>query len=260
MSKFIDLTGQKFGKLTPVKFFRDSKGRILWECKCDCGNVKIAKAIKLRLKNVRSCGCLRHESWKKRKCHHSFSKTPTHNSWLSMKSRCYNKSNSSYKDYGGRGIKVCKRWLGKRGFKNFLDDMNIRPENTTLDRINNEGNYESQNCRWANVDTQARNRRSTLSIEYKGETKCLMDWSLCLNIPYRRLMSRIWRSKWSIEKAFETPVLNKRRVIVYNGEKKTMDEWAKIYEISISCLRYRMFKKNMSFEDATKIKRFQRKI
>lgn len=168
MSKMQDLSGQKFNKLTVVRLHGKSKGKILWECLCDCGGIAIVQATGLRNNHTKSCGCLQVEEARKaiNKVNatynlskiHGYTKTRTYNSWQSMISRCNNPKTESYKRYGAKGITFCERWLD---FKNFLADMGERPENTTLDRIENLKGYEPSNCRWADIKTQNSNRDLT---------------------------------------------------------------------------------------------------
>lgn len=182
--------------------------------KCACGNEFIYNVGDVKCGRRRYCSndC---EQKKKdapfRRITHGFKRrgvqaTPEYNSWISMKTRCYNPECEDYKDYGGRGILVCERWLGKDGFINFFADMGARSSNShSLDRFpNTNGNYELSNCRWATDVQQVRNRRISLNIEYKGEIKHLMEWCDLLNIPYETIRSRLKRGV-SVKDAFEAP-------------------------------------------------------
>lgn len=126
---------------------------------------------------------------------------PTFNSWRGMHHRCRYKSDKRYRDYGGKGITICKRWFK---FENFLKDMGERPKGKTLDRINNKGNYNKSNCRWATSLEQRLNRKDVVLITYKGKTQSLKQWSNELNIPYMRLYSR-YRAGWSKLEILSTP-------------------------------------------------------
>lgn len=165
--KFIDRTGQKFGKLTAISFEKIHNGKrwvTLWTCQCDCG-----KTIRTRLNPVRrSCGCAKrefsHKTYISRIYGYSVPEIRKKNfleysSWYSMIVRCTNPKNAGFKNYGGRGIKVCERWANS--FENFLADMGKRSQFKSLGRINNDGNYEPENCRWETPAQQANNRRTS---------------------------------------------------------------------------------------------------
>jgi hypothetical protein len=127
--------------------------------------------------------------------------SPTYKSWSHMLSRCQNPKTRSYPDYGGRGIAVCDRW---QSFEAFLEDMGEAPPGMTIERIENHKGYEPGNCRWATRAEQNRNTRQNRMLTYKGETKCLMEWSRITGIHFQTLIRRLER--WSVEKAFETPI------------------------------------------------------
>jgi hypothetical protein len=156
----IDLTGQTFGRLTVVSRSVAQRGNSYWNCRCVCGVERRVSLPNLRSGHVRSCGCLSRESRATRSTIHGHARvgarTREYSSWHSMVSRCTNPNIEPYAKYGARGIKVCARWLD---FVNFLADMGERPPNTSLDRIDNDGNYEPGNCRWATASEQMKNRR-----------------------------------------------------------------------------------------------------
>jgi hypothetical protein len=152
-----NIAQQRFGRLIAVAPTGTKKwGVYLWACVCDCGNHHIAAVNSLLAGLVQSCGCLRNEAAKKTATRHNAYGTPTYKTWDSMIQRCTNVNTLSYKNYGGRGISVCAQW---RDFSVFLADMGERPQNTSLDRINPDGDYTPDNCRWASTTTQARNQR-----------------------------------------------------------------------------------------------------
>ena len=150
--KKLNLTGHKFNKLTVISEAPSKKGKSFWLCRCDCGQSKIVCLNNLRNRHTQSCGCLGYQNAKT----HGMYGTPEHTVWVHMIQRCYNPRRWQYKYYGGRGIKVCERWLD--GFKNFYADMGPRPIGMTLDRVDNDGNYTPLNCRWATDIEQRANR------------------------------------------------------------------------------------------------------
>jgi hypothetical protein len=150
----LDLT-KKFGRLTIIRLHHHNKHRqSMYLCSCDCGNEKIISGNNIKNGIIKSCGCLRKEGGRLK---HGYSKTKIYRVWSGIIQRCNNPNNKDYKDYGGRGIVVCKRWLK---FENFLKDMGEVPFGLTLDRINNDKNYYKKNCRWATWNQQANNRRN----------------------------------------------------------------------------------------------------
>ena len=185
--------GDKYGRLTAVKFIEIKKnGHQYWLFKCDCGNEKIICVNNVKRGNTKSCGCLY--------ATHGMYGTRAHTSWKSMKGRCLNKNYSDYKNYGGRGIKVCKEWLT---FENFFEDMGERPENKSLDRIDNNKGYSKENCKWSTQKEQMNNTRRNHLLTYKGKTQNIKQWSEEVEINYSTLCSRISQFEWSISKAFQ---------------------------------------------------------
>lgn len=195
----IDITGNRYGMLIVLsrrKIEKNIKPR--WKCKCDCGNTSIHFGYDLK-KGTKSCGCLRGKS-----STHGMSYTRIYKVWRSMIDRCRNQNHHAYKDYGGRGIIVCDRWL--ISFENFYADMGSRPDGTSIDRKNNDGNYEPGNCRWATMKEQSRNKRSTRNITHNGITMTAKEWSLKLsNGRDEGLVGYRVRAGWTHEKALTPP-------------------------------------------------------
>lgn len=176
-SKPKDITGQKIGRLTVIEDTgKRNETNVVWKCQCDCGNFIETSSRNLG-RNTFSCGCLQKERVTKHGNRTRKNTSSTYNSWHSMKNRCLNPKTPNYKEYGGRGIMVCERWIV---FENFLADMGERPEGKTLDRIHNDGHYEPSNCKWSTPKEQANNRRNTKLDEEKiNEIKRLTSkgWS-----------------------------------------------------------------------------------
>lgn len=187
MNKMQDLTGQKFGRLTVLGKTENKKyGKILWDCQCECGNHKETISSCLRNGDVKSCGCLQRETRRnnalrldKVRVKHGMSNSRLYRIYHNMVSRCYRKSINGYENYGGRGIRVCEEWLGKDGFVNFMEWAlhNGYDDTLTIDRMDSNGNYEPDNCKWATNKEQANNTRATLFLEYNGVIHSLTEWA-----------------------------------------------------------------------------------
>lgn len=207
----IDLIGQRFGRLIVIARHKVPGERGSWLCRCDCGKeTLVTRDSLIRRGDKRSCGCWtkEHGYFSTRfKPTHGAVKTPTYRTWSGMIQRCTNPATTGYGRYGGRGIRVCDRWL--ESFENFLADMGERPDGTTLDRINNNGNYEPMNCRWANSKQQGENKRGVKPIELFGEKKSMGAWARdprC-SVSYATAMARISRYGWDAERAITAPLL-----------------------------------------------------
>ena len=176
MGNLIDLAGQEFGRLKILRRAgKDKRGEILWLCQCNCGNLTTVRGSILRNGRTVSCGCLIKEMLANGTVRrtHGMGKTSTYRIYYHMLDRCNNTNNPFFDRYGGRGINICPDWTGKNGFVNFLRNMGERPQGKSIDRIDNDGNYEPGNCRWATPKEQARNRKGNRLIEYNGKIQCL---------------------------------------------------------------------------------------
>lgn len=289
MSKFIDLTGQKFGKLTVIEKAENKGGRTAWRCACECGNETIVSSTGLKGGNTKSCGCLRKDKvvditgmrfgklvalqqipdtqnnqrknrakrwlfqcdcgnktiasgsmvrqghtkscgcqWRKAQLAyieslpegdryvidaelHNVQKTRLYGVWVNMKTRCYNPKSDDYKNYGARGINVCglwrfnflafREWALKTGY-----NENEKHGECTLDRIDIDGDYCPENCRWVNAKAQANNKRNNVTITYNGENRTVAEWAVILGIKETTIRGRLNRG-WSGEEALNTPTL-----------------------------------------------------
>lgn len=212
MGKLIDLTGKRFGRLVVVRRNGTWMNRhILWECKCDCGNITTVNVNNLRNGTIKGCGCLRSEKLKTRNTKHGMTSSKEYSVWCGMKSRCYNASSQYYNNYGGRGITVCISWI--HSFEKFFEDMGKCPSGFTLERINNDLGYSPENCKWASRKDQSINKRNVKLYTYNGETRCLKDWAENLGICKSTLQDRL-KNGWSNEEAFSTPKLSRKSIRV----------------------------------------------
>lgn len=170
--------------------------------RCGCGNEFVSAISKVKSGHTKSCGCTSTRKIIEFNTKHSMTKSPEFKAYIGAKQRCYNPNNKRYYMWGGRGIRVCDRWL--EGFVNFFEDMGSRPSaQHSLDRINVDGDYCKENCRWATSAEQSMNRRSNRLVTYKGDTKPLKMWTDELGLNYYLVSQRIRKLKWTTEKAFE---------------------------------------------------------
>lgn len=203
--------GDKVDRNTILQFVGHNKWESrLYLCKCECGEFTLKSAAQLRSGKSRSCGCLSAEISSVGNRVHGQRKESEYKCWVSMKQRCLNPKNRSFKDYGSRGIVICKRWMT---FANFFRDMGRRPDRSfTLERNDNALGYNPKNCRWATKRDQSLNRRSSVIITAFGETKHLVDWTRDPRLACRpaTFEKRIYAG-WSMEKAFSTPTIGRKK-------------------------------------------------
>ncbi len=188
-------------------------GRSAWRCRCRCGEEVVVSISKLRNGNTRSCGCLRREG--RRFVKHGACRggvlLPEYRVWAHMRERCESRTSKDYKNYGGRGIGVCRRWAS---FANFYKDMGKRPTRLhTIERIKNHLGYAPKNCRWATPQEQANNRRVSLYLLWRGQKKTVAQWARELGMPMVTLWVRVRRLGWSADRALSTPVRRYGRVV-----------------------------------------------
>lgn len=200
----VDLTGQKFGRLTVMKMVTDytkfsDKRKDMWECKCECGLASsempiVVRGTYLRNGHTKSCGCLKKEANAK----HGKSGTRIYRIWNKMKSRCYSQNEKCYKDYGGRGIEVCKEWLDD--FNAFYDwaISHGYTDELSIDRIDVNDNYTPQNCRWATRKEQSNNLRRNHIITFGNEKKTVSEWCEVTGLKYETIIARE-RMGWCTE-------------------------------------------------------------
>ena len=188
MSKIVDISGKKYGKLSVIDIAgRTPRKQVTWNCVCDCGTKLIVIGCSLRSGNSKSCGCKKRESTKKRNKKHGYAnrgkKTRLYNIWIAMRQRCSNPKHKSYDRYGGRGIRVCAEWNSFKAFRDWAL-KNHYHKTLSIERIDNNGNYEPNNCKWASDISQANNKINNRHITYLGQRKTLAEWSRLTGVEY----------------------------------------------------------------------------
>lgn len=193
-----DLTGQRFGRLVAIERAPNIGRLTAWRCQCDCGNYVVVRSATLKNGETQSCGCLHSDLLSCRNRTHGKSETRLHKVYKNIKKRCYNTKSGSFENYGGRGITVCDEWLGEDGFQHFWDwayangyDENAPRGQCTIDRIDVNGNYCPQNCRWVTMQEQANNKRNNHYVVIDGEKKTLAEWCRVYGASYSAAISRI---------------------------------------------------------------------
>lgn len=209
MSKLIDLTGKRFGRLQVLMRSGSKNGSAMWLCRCDCGKTKVICGVELRSGETKSCGCLHREIASQTMTKHNGShKERLYRVWAAMLSRTRNPNATNYKYYGGRGIKVCEEWNDYEVFRDWALQNGYNPSaqygECTLDRINVDGNYCPTNCRWVNMSSQNNNQRSNKTIVYNNESHNLKQWSDILGINYSTFKKYI-KSGRTIEDIINAP-------------------------------------------------------
>lgn len=238
--KYQDILGQTFERLTAIEYIGEGK----WLCQCSCGKQSVSSVTKLQSGKVKSCGCYsRNRATKHGMCNNRLYRT-----WTAMRDRCRNPNNGSYHNYGGRGIRVCDRW---DSFSNFVADMGVRPKGFDIDRIDNDGDYSPENCRWVKRSDNLRNTRITRKLTHQGKTQPLRVWAEEYGLSYSTLKNRIDRG-WDAETALTSGryVYGRRnRVADDQGEKISVTELARRKGIKpqIVCDRLR---RGWSLDDA----------
>lgn len=192
-----DLTGKTFGRLTVVARAPDAvsasgRHRVMWSCNCECGNHVVVYGDNLNKGVTRSCGCLRTEMLSERRASHRQSNTLLYGVWHAMRNRCYRKADQYYHRYGGRGIYICDEWKDDYSeFAKWASETGYR-HGLSIDRIDNDGPYSPENCRWTDRRTQANNRSSNRILTSNGESHNVTEWAKILNVDPKKLFSRIY--------------------------------------------------------------------
>jgi len=203
--KLINLSGRKFGRLTAIKDAgRDTRGRVLWSCECDCGKEAIVLAERLRNGDTKSCGCLHTErAYQINRTHGLYrdiagGRSKLYLVWMEMKQRCINPNNKSYQNYGGRGIRICNEWMNYQAFHDWAMSIGYK-EGLSIDRIDNDGDYKPSNCRWVSRYIQSRNTRKNRMLTFNGVMHPLVAWAEIIGIHPKTLSMRL-KNGWPTEK------------------------------------------------------------
>lgn len=202
MSKAVDLTGMRFGRLSVISKTRSKSGKVAWACKCDCGNKTETLTTELLRGRTQSCGCYHKDKMSEAFKKHGQYKTRLYRIWSNMIQRCGNPQNDNYYLYGARGVSVCDEWKDFAVFSKWAIN-NGYADNLSIDRIDSNKGYSPENCRWATPKEQTDNRRCSIYVSFNGTRKTLKEWSVTTGIPYKNLLWRI-RHGWSAEKALTT--------------------------------------------------------
>jgi hypothetical protein len=258
INKKSNLEGQKFNRLLVLRKVDVGKSMTYYECLCDCGNLHIANGAAVKKGNIKSCGCLQREIASKNSKTHGFSKTRLYRVWRGMITRCENPNSDYYYSYGGRGIKVCPEW--RHDFLSFRKwslsngyDENAKFSECTLDRIDNDGDYEPSNCRWVSMKEQSKNRRVTVFVEIESVYKPLVDLSEEFGVNYGTLRSRIARGVKTKEELLAPPKDIRHttsKYITFNGVTLDQAGWARKIGITPTSLSRRLKNPNWTLEMA----------
>lgn len=255
----VDFTGKTFGDWTvlyELERYRTPSGRPvrMWRCKCKCGNECNVQGQHLSSGESTMCTECGYKvsGFKNKK--HGESDTKLYAIWSSIKKRCYNPNEKCYSNYGGRGITMCDEWKNdymsfrKWAYDNGYDESKSKNE-CSIDRINVNGDYCPENCRWVDIITQANNKRNNFCITYNGETRTVHEWSRILDMPVYLITDRIQREGWTPERTFTTKGDARERIIDFNGVSKSIKEWSNITGLKSATISRRL-KNGWSVKDA----------
>lgn len=243
----VDIKGCRFGSLVVIRedATRTSDGKVRWECRCDCGAIHVAAGRELRLGKTTRCRACRAERYSRTgadavRATHGRCGTPEYTTRLNIIQRCTNPNNTHWESYGGRGIKVCQRWLDS--FQAFYDDMGPRPSaEHSIERLDNDGDYCPENCIWATEDIQARNKRTNVRVNVNGKSMVLADAAAASGLPAQVAYDRRHQG-WADNDLLKPIGSSQRglRMITHNGRTRCVADWAKETGIPYSALMKRL--------------------
>lgn len=204
--KVVEMVGKKFGRLTVTeRAGSNHKGNATWRCICDCGNECVVCGVYLRNGTTKSCGCLWYDAIRDANSTYGEYNTRLRHIWQGIKNRCYNENELVYRYYGGKGVKIQENWKDFLTFKSWAISNGYK-DNLTIDRINPDGDYCEENCRWVSMKEQCNNRTNNVLIESNGETKTLAQWAELSELTYKQVWHRYHYLGWDIQKALYTPI------------------------------------------------------
>lgn len=202
MPKINDLTHRRFGRLVVIRRDGHLGKKVAWLCKCDCGNYKRITTDRLTMGQTKSCGCLQSEIARNRLITHGQSQTKLYKIWQAMKRRCDSPKCDHYPLYGGRGIHYMPEWKNFKSFYHWAISNGYK-DGLSIDRIDVNGNYCPENCRWIPIKQQAYNKTTSKFITFNGKTLTISEWCKILNLPYELIYQRVVKLGWNPEKAFK---------------------------------------------------------
>lgn len=257
--RMVDLRGKQFGHLRVVQYAGKRSKHRFWLCRCRCGRETRVEGSKLKRGSTKSCGCMKSSACAIAQLKHGGSrrrnKDAEYNIWCKMRQRCNNPKDAAYRHYGGRGIKVCDRWWDS--YENFLEDMGRRPSKKhSIDRIDNDGNYEPENCQWATHEKQMQNQRKSVRLTLNGVTRCISEWARELGIRPGTLQLRK-KLGWDDVEILTTPPNTRTRqsykrrsralraskharLLTHEGVTRCLREWSEVTGIKDSTLHARL--------------------
>lgn len=243
------IAGERFSRWTLLRPVEDSRGRGYWLMRCDCGTERAVLLCNVVNMRSTSCGCRSRDPLDERKLNPVW--PSEYEAWHGIKRRCYGRNTKVFARYGGRGISVCQRWLDS--FDAFLADMGPKPSPWhSIDRINNDGNYEPGNCRWATSTEQNRNRSNNLILTNNGESMPLSQWAERIGLPVSALAKRI-DSGIPVDVALSVPSAGIRRLISFRGKTQSIREWAKELKMPENRLACRLGRDGWTVEESLTI-------
>lgn len=239
--KSLDLSNLTFGRWMVLSPTSKKSGHQYYLCRCTCGKEREVNKYLLLRGESRSCGCLQYEEFSQKFKIHGMTGSKEYRIWSGMIQRCFNKKTESFKNYGARGIVVCERWMS---FENFFYDMGKCPDGCSIDRIDNNGGYCPENCRWADRITQANNMRNNFTIDVEGIIKTVCEWSRISDVKLLTIRKRVKSGVSTKDSVFRSVVGE----IEYLGKKQKLSKWATDIGISHRVLRSRIYEKGWSIE------------